>query len=255
MNDLEGFPSLSPAVGATEGTSPIENLDQNHDRDSDPLSGNTITITSTSTSTVETVNYGTPDLFAEAAEKAAEKAVEQQIGFDPAIHAVNADGTPKMRVNGSFMLKRGRKSGGSPGTPKSAGVPVAATDDAETSGEIAPNSPEVQALPGAVQASANAVSNAQTARFLVDTVTGVLSRAIGPEWAVEKDERSGLANATKQYLDAKGGLQISPEMGLLLAVSAYAAPRFAVPNTQTKISRFVGWCADRVAVARRRLGL
>lgn len=33
--------------------------------------------------------------------------------FDPAIHATDADGTPVMRKDGTFALKRGRK----PGTP------------------------------------------------------------------------------------------------------------------------------------------
>jgi hypothetical protein len=54
--------------------------------------------------------------------QAVETAVRQWIGFDPAIHAVNEDGTPRLRVDGSYARKRGR--GGRKSGP-----------DADTSGE------------------------------------------------------------------------------------------------------------------------
>lgn len=40
------------------------------------------------------------------------------IMFDPALHAVDADGNPVMRKDGTFALKPGRK----PGTPNGAGT-------------------------------------------------------------------------------------------------------------------------------------
>ena len=164
--------------------------------------------------------------------------VADHLGFDPAIHAVNPDGTPKLTVDGAYAKKRGRRK------------------VVDTAGE---NRPEVSAAPilpgnpGMDAATVAAMSNAQTALFLVRTTTGVLSRAIGPEWAAEKGEEKGLSDAVKQYLDAKGGIQISPEMGLTLALAAYAVPRLATENTQSKLSRFAGWCRDRFDVIRARL--
>lgn len=187
---------------------------------------------------------GTLDMFNSAVAEQVEAAVTEYVGFDPAIHAANPDGTPRLRTNGSYALKRGRKSG--------AQMP---TGNPDTGADADDATATTGAAPAAVNAAASAVSNKQTAVFLVDTVTGILSRAIGPEWAAEKDEKKGLANATEQYLVAKGGLQISPEMGLLLALSAYAVPRLAVQNTQSKLSRFMGWCGDRIAVVRSRLGV
>lgn len=184
------------------------------------------------------------DLFNASVTAQVESAVTEWVGFDPTIHAVNPDGTPRMRTNGSYALKRGRKSGGA----NPAGVPDAGDDGDQPTQAPGP------AAPQAVTAAAASMSNKQTAVFLVETVTGILGKAIGPEWLAEKDEKKGLSNATEQYLNAKGGLQITPEMGLLLALSAYAVPRMAVPNTQSKLSRFVGWCGDRVAVIRARFG-
>jgi hypothetical protein len=183
-----------------------------------------------------------------AAETAAETAVTEFVGFDPSIHASNRDGTPKYRQDGSYALKRGRKSGAKD-------TPAESVGDSDNMADAVPNVTGQTAVPGAVNAAAASMSNQQTAVFLVETVTGILGRAIGPEWLAEKEEKKGLSNATKQYLDAKGGLQITPEMGLVLALSAYAVPRLATENTQSKLSRFVGWCSDRVAVIRRRLGV
>lgn len=180
---------------------------------------------------------------------AVESAVSQWVGFDPEIHAVNPDGTPKLRANGSYALKRGRKRGGT--------FPAPGTDHA-TAGNPDPGADTVQATPpvtSAPQVAAATLNNAQTALFLVTSVTGVLSRAIGPEWTAEKSEVKGLSDATKAYLDATGGLNLSPGIALSLAIASYAAPRFAHENTRSRFGRIYDWCRDRFAVIRNRIGV
>lgn len=175
--------------------------------------------------------------------------VADHLGFDPAIHAVNPDGTPRLTVDGAFAKKRG-KGGQRRDVPRETSAAPGPTE-ADSAPGIGAGIPGVSAT----SAAAAAMTNAQTAVFLVRTITGVLGRAIGPEWLpTEKAEEKGLTDATKNYLDAVGGLQITPEMGLCLAIVAYSVPRFAVPNTQTKLQAFGAWVRDRtdVVVARVR---
>ncbi len=195
------------------------------------------------TSDVET------DLLGDSVQSSVQQAVNQWVGFDPTIHSSMPDGTPRFRVDGGYALKRGK------GGRKSADAGAMPSGGAAPSPHVPRETSDVIGSGPMVQGAAATMSNKQTAVFLVASVTGILSRAIGPEWAAEKDEQKGLNGAVETYLDAKGGLQITPEMGLILALSAYAVPRLATENTQSKLSRFMGWCADRVAVIRHRLGV
>lgn len=188
---------------------------------------------------------------------AVESAVSQWVGFDPEIHAVNADGTPRLRVNGAYALKRGNG-----GAKRRAAIAEAASADTFHAPEMsagvsepAPTPKSTRAPPSLTQASAATITNAQTAVFLVNTVTGILSRTIGPEWAADKTETKGLSDATKQYLDSVGGLEISPGMALCLAVASYAAPRFAHENTRSRLGRVYDWCRDRYHAIRGRMGV
>ena len=175
-------------------------------------------------------------------------AVSQWVGFDPAVHAVNPDGSPRLRVDGTYARKRGR--GGVPRethTQTNAGLfnnPAPETDVPRGTTFAAPPSPEAPPVN---------LSTREAAAAIVITSTTILSRLVGPEWAAEKPEVKSLTDATKTYIDAKGGIQMSPEMGLFLAVSMYAAPRFAHENTRSKFAQAVDWCKDRFAVMRARL--
>lgn len=213
---------------------PVENTNQEADADS---------VHSTDDDAIESEGISAH------VDTAVESAVSQWVGFDPEIHAVNPDGTPKLRTNGSYALKRGRKRGGT--------FPVPGADHA-TAGIPDPGADTAQATPpvtSAPQVAAATLNNAQTALFLVTSVTGVLSRAIGPEWAAEKSEVKGLSDATKAYLDATGGLNLSPGIALSLAIASYAAPRFAHENTRSRFGRMYDWCRDRFAVIRSRIGV
>jgi hypothetical protein len=179
-------------------------------------------------------------------------AVSQWVGFDPAVHAVNPDGSPRLRVDGSYARKRGR--GGRQSVPRE----TEAVADTQTNAGLFDNPTSVPretprqapaSVPETVPAS---LSSREAAAAIVLTSTAILARMVGPEWSAEKPELKALTDATKIYIDSKGGLQMSPEMGLFLAVSMYAAPRFAHENTRSKFSKAVDWCKDRIAVLRAR---
>ena len=199
--------------------------------------------------TVAETPAGTADPVADAVAQS----IGQYVGFDPTIHAVNPDGTPRMRAGGKgYALKRGK------GGRKS--VPVYGVADG--AGETDLFGEPVSAAPAGETTSASpqtgpantTINSREAAAMIVMTCTTVLSKVVGPEWAAEKDEARNLTNATKIYLDSKGGLNVSPEMALFLAVTGYAVPRLAHENTQSKFSKVVQWCKDRFAVLRARVG-
>ena len=197
-----------------------------------------------------------PETVAETADPVADAVAQSiglNVGFDPSIHAVNPDGTPRMRVGGKgYALKRGK------GGRKSVSVSGAA----DIAGETDLFGDPVSAAPAGETTSASpqtgpantTINSREAAAMIVMTCTTVLSKVVGPEWAAEKDEARNLTNATKIYLDSKGGLNVSPEMALFLAVTGYAVPRLAHENTQSKFSKVVQWCKDRFAVLRARVG-
>lgn len=175
-------------------------------------------------------------------------AVEQWIGFDPAIHSVNPDGTPRLRVDGSYARKRGK------GGRKSGDVQDdAGTDDLFGGPDtIRPGVTATSPQTTSPQQTAPNMSSAQAATMLVIACTTVMSKLVGPEWAAEKPEQKALTDATKIYLDSKGGLNVTPEMGLFIAFSMYAVPRMAHENTRSKFGQMVDWTRDRIAVLRTR---
>lgn len=178
---------------------------------------------------------------------------DQYIGFDPSIHAVNADGTPRMRAHGKgYALKRGK--GGRKSTVEvAAGADdLFAGDETATASETA-SAPTPSAAPGA--AASTSLNSREAAAMIVLTCTTVLSKVVGPEWQAETAEKKNLTDATKVYLDSKGGLNVTPEMALFLAVTGYAVPRLAHENTQSKFSRAWQWCKDRFAVVKSRVGM
>lgn len=133
---------------------------------------------------------------------------EAHDGFDPLVHALNPDGTPKRKVDGSFALKRGRKSGAVP-TTSSAPAQVAET-------------PTIN-VDEASRQSCNMLINGAVLLF-------------GEQWAPQdKEEAKGLQVSFKNYFEARGVPNVPPEVGLAVAVLAYSLPRLTHEKT---VSRF-----------------
>ena len=137
--------------------------------------------------------------------------VEAHEGFDPLTHAVNPDGTPKRKVDGSYALKRGRKSGvlPSPSSTNSAPAQVAQTPTINVD-----------------------EASRQACNMLVNGAVVLL----GEQWApVDKEEAKGLQTSFKNYFEARGVPNVPPEVGLVVAVLAYSLPRITHEKT---VSRF-----------------
>lgn len=139
------------------------------------------------------------------------------VAFDPDIHATNPDGTPSQREDGTYRKKRGRKPG-SRAPQGAAAVPVTPPQAS------APKKPTVK--PDVL------------ARQFLNMGVGFAVQTIGPEWDFEsKDEADAMVNATAAYIEAKGGVSVSPEVMLLLVYGGYVLHRLKSENTQSKLSR------------------
>jgi hypothetical protein len=154
-----------------------------------------------------------------------EQAAKTWEGFDPKVHAVDADGNPKKKSDGSWAMKRGRK----PGSSNSA---------APVTGDNPPlSAPKARA--------AGTVTNKAAARAMVATGVGLMCHIVGPEWeARDQSEFDGLADSVKDYFDARGQVQMGPETMLAITLLGYAVPRTEHPNTREKFGRFFTWAKN-----------
>ena len=137
--------------------------------------------------------------------------MEAHDGFDPLAHAVNPDGTPKRKVDGSYALKRGRKSGVLPSPNSTVSGPAQSVQ-----------TPTIN-VDEASRQSCNMLINGAVLLF-------------GEQWAPQdKEEAKGLQISFKNYFEARGVPNVPPEIGLVVAVLAYSLPRLTHEKT---VSRF-----------------
>lgn len=178
-----------------------------------------------------------------AAAKAANAAFP---GFDPNIHEVDPlTGEPRKTKAGGFRMKRGRgaKSFGGASTFKAAGPAPAA------------------------QAAQSAQSQAER-NAKIDSTATIVSEMIfmggkllgGEEWtpvtdkASGVDERAMMKGAWAEYFRIRGIIDVPPEIMLAVAIGGYAAPRFFLPKTQSRVQRAKEWLYTYVARRRARRG-
>lgn len=150
--------------------------------------------------------------------------------FDPAIHGVRADGSPSLTSAGRFRRKRG--AGAAP-----------------RSKVALPNKQSSTATHGITdeQRQHARVTGAACAEMLFRTAQ-ILG---GDEWAPVKsdehqiDERRDMQNAMSTYCEAKGYTDLPPGVFLAFTLTAYAAPRFTLPETKKRTKNFIQWIREK----------
>lgn len=158
--------------------------------------------------------------------------------FNPAIHAVNADGSPRKTTTGRFALKRGKKAG------------TVEAPKATAKGIVIPG-----ATPGAGAKEQEARAGGVGATNLVLMTLVALG---GQEWAPVKDEKVGrdeklmLETATGDFFVAQGWQDLPPGWALVAAWGMYALPRFTMPQTRTRMQRIKEWAYSKVGAWRAR---
>lgn len=148
--------------------------------------------------------------------------------FDPSIHAVNADGTPRRKVDGSLARRRGRKGGTS---SSASGEKQKKTT--VSSGSVAGIDMTDYAVLGDLAAGMTAA-------------TGVM--VFGAEWDFrDPAERQGMAMAYAEYMRAKEIRDIPPGMVLTMVLVSYSVPRLQLPETQSRMQKIGGWIKSKIA--------
>lgn len=155
--------------------------------------------------------------------------------FNPAIHAQNADGSPRKTVGGNWAKKRGNKGKGGAPALKLPGGAVSAP---------APDNKEIAARASGVAA----------ANLLI-----VLGMGIGgDEWQPRVlkehgiDEKAMLEQAWGDYFVATGTTDIPPGWALVAACGMYALPRFSMPATKSRVKGVGAWFKKKYASWRLR---
>lgn len=157
--------------------------------------------------------------------------LEQHTGFDPAVHAVNADGSPKRKADGSYALKRGRKAGSTLPPPSS-------------SASAASVAPEVVA-PAPARISPDEAAR-QSTNLVINASVWICGEEIGKP--LDKAEADGLKLSFVNYYETRGVPNIPPELGLFAALASYIAPRLRkAEEKEGKITRLVNWCKIKYA--------
>ena len=144
--------------------------------------------------------------------------------FDPAKHAVKADGTPSYAASGKFRARRG--TGSRVGTPRSkAAVP-------ETTPDGRP-----------VLTEAEKMKAARTAAGLREIFFRSCMTIGGPEWtpikndAQQIDERREMHSAMTEVCEYYGVTELHPLIGVGFVMITYASPRFTLPETQRRTKK------------------
>lgn len=131
-----------------------------------------------------------------------------ETAFDASIHRVDADGKPKLKKDGSFMIKPGKKAGSN--TNKSF----------STVGSI-------QQEPMFSQEN-NAMNEQNKSFSKIGALTATRIRQILGGENATKDELEYLESALKIYLD-DSNFEVSPGIGLLMALGTFYLPLTMVP--------------------------
>lgn len=115
----------------------------------------------------------------------------------------------RLNKDGSVPKKRGRKPG------QRTAPPPAPESAHEASGEAPPTGPEAAKL-----------SPQQAAKLCANLTIHAGKIIFGPEIGEPSDDEPKMLHAAyKDYFDARGGFSVPPEVGLIIALGMYAAPR------------------------------
>lgn len=183
-----------------------------------------------------------PHAIAQAEAEAAANVGKDAKGnvFNPAIHAVNADGSPRKTVGGAYALKRGKKSANA--ATGAAGTTSA--NPAHSKGIVVPGT----AAGMSAKEQASRTGGAQAANLFLMCAVAIG----GDEWHPRKDDKIGLDEKVMletvfgDYFAAKQWEDLPPGLALIAAVGMFSMQRFAMPKTQTRLQKLRGWMGAKI---------
>lgn len=154
--------------------------------------------------------------------------------FDPEQHVTNDSGEPVLTKTGKLRMRPGRKAG--------------QKSESSSKGHIGGQANTKNENGMTAQEVAHARATGTAAASALITAGVVLG---GDEWQPRVDSKEGvnehesLSFAFGDYFEAKGVTDIPPGVALTIAIVGYAAPRFVMPKTQSRVTRFKLWAATK----------
>lgn len=146
---------------------------------------------------------------------------------DGGVNSATVTLTPPLNADGTVKRKRGR--------------PRKNPDTATASTQSAPPAVTQSAPKTTVQKKATKAATIGMAKTVLNTVQAGMCNLVGEEWAfANQEEADQLRDSLVNFIEAKGGAEMTPEMDLLFTTAAYAFPRFGHENTRSKMSKFFG---------------
>lgn len=161
-------------------------------------------------------------------------------GFNPSIHAVNADGTPRKTVGGAYALKRGKKSA----TAQSSAGATKPANSANSTGIVIPG--QTSGMSAKEQASRTGGMQAANLFLMTAVMVG------GEEFHPRKDDKIGLDEKVMletlfgDFFAAKQWEDLPPGLALAAGCAMFILPRFAMPKTQTRMQKIRGWMGAKI---------
>lgn len=158
--------------------------------------------------------------------------------FDPSIHVTDEDGNPKTTTTGKLRKRPGRKAGGSTIQGRPASHVGLGASTHQNSGQVNTDQMAIE-------------KRRATGQHAAKMLTGVAQMVGGEEWKPMKipdqgiDEQKHLNEAFADYFEAKEMDDMPPGMVLSVVVLSYAAPRFAMPQTKTRMQKAKEWIAHK----------
>lgn len=140
--------------------------------------------------------------------------VNDDLTFDPNIHAIDGAGNPVKKKDGiHYARKRGRKTGSTVNTQSTNGQMV-----------------------GTERIATRKAAEAMAGLFVTSSMA-----IFGEEWKpkVDKDtnESEILISAFEEYFATTGAINVPPWAGLCIAIGFYSAPRLVMPKTRSRIAK------------------
>lgn len=141
--------------------------------------------------------------------------------FNPAIHAVDEYGHPKLNKDGSYSLKRGRKAG-----------------NKNTTNTNADTNRTNESIPNGTGGNNSTIDYRGTGQLLSGLFFGGCISTFGESWNPTKKEQDDIEKQTIRFCEAKNIGDIPPGIALVMCVTLYALPRMSDPTTKAKLRQW-----------------
>lgn len=149
-------------------------------------------------------------------------------GFDPELHASNADGSPKVTAAGNFAKKRGRKS------TLNTGAKSAKQEQAD------------------IEAEKIKLDNAKSAVQISVILETLQMKMISEEFKYSELERETNIEAWRDTFDYYGHIYLPPPLALAMDHMTIIAARAQKTQTKHKISLFKTWFKSKFSFKKKK---